>query len=202
MWQSLPDNKCDLRLEVGHHRLVLHHDSQVACTLVVQTKVLAEALRAKDLEALFHKVANGPGIRTQGSTGKTLIGAVEEDKEVPGLANLCDLGPLLLGGVHPGGVVGAGVQDDDSSRRCLTKILHHAGEVEAPGLRVPVAVLSQVGVAGPSKDEAVIAPGGVGVVHCVLAKDPVQEVGADSQRSCSTQSLEEQANYKLTFVGF
>ena len=161
--------------------LVFNHNAQVACTLVVQTKVLAEALGAENLEALVDKEANGPGVRVQGATGKALVRTVEEDKKVPRFANLSNLSPLFFGRIHASGVVGAGMQDDNSSSRCLAQIFHHAREVKISVLSVPVAVLPQVGVAGSAEDEAVVAPGGVGVVHRVLAQNPVEEVGANSQ---------------------
>ena len=145
----------------------------------------------EDFKALFDKVADGPGICVQRASGKALVCAVEEDKKVPGLADFCNLSPLLSGGVDPSGVVGAGVQDDNGSGRCLSQIFHHAREVKSSGLSVPVAVLTEVGIAGPPKDEAMVAPGGVGVVDRVSAENPVEEVGANSQSAGATQRLED-----------
>ena len=138
---------------------------------------------------MVDKEANSPSVCVKGATGEALVGTVEEDKKVPRFADLCNLSPLLFSGIHASGVVGTGMQDDNSSRRCLTQIFHHAREVKISVLSVPVPVLTEVGVAGPSKDESVVAPGGVGVVDRVLAENPVEEVGPNSQRASATQSL-------------
>ena len=57
-----------------------------------------------------------------------------------GLAEVRDLLPLLLSGVNAGGVVGASVEHEDGAVLGSLDVGHHAGEVEAEGLLVVVAV--------------------------------------------------------------
>jgi len=49
-----------------------------------------------------------------------LVGNVKEGQVALALAQLCDLGPLLWGGVNAGGVVGATVQEDN--RACAAHV--------------------------------------------------------------------------------
>ena len=123
---GLPDYECDLCSEVGRHRGVFNHNAQVSRTFAVQPKVLAKALGAEDLKALVDKEADGPGVCVQGSTGKALVRAVKEDKKVSRFANLRNLSPLLFSGIQTSGVMSAGMQDENSSRRCLAQIFQHA----------------------------------------------------------------------------
>ena len=83
-----------------------------------------------------------------------------------------------------------GMQDDDSSRRCLAQIHRHSRKVKILVLSVPVAVLPEVGEASSFKDVGVVGPGGLGVVDCVLAENPVEEDGTNSQRVSATVTLE------------
>ena len=50
-----PDNQSHLTLDVVHVALVAGDHAQVASSLVVETKVLAEGLRTEQLESLRHK---------------------------------------------------------------------------------------------------------------------------------------------------
>ena len=156
----------------------------------VQPKVLAKALGAEDLKALVHKEADGPGVCVQGSTGKALVRAVKEDKKVSRFANLRNLSPLLFSGIQTSGVMSAGMQDENSSRRCLAQIFQHAWEVQISVLSVPIAILPKVSEASSFEDVGVVGPGWVGVVDGVSAKNPVEEMSPDSQRASATQSLE------------
>ena len=100
------------------------------------------------------------------------------------------MSPLLFGGIDTSGVVGTGMKDDNSSRRCLAEIFQHSQKVEISVLSVPVAILSEVAEASSVKDVRVVGPGGVGVVDRVFVENPVEEVSTNSQRASATQSLE------------
>lgn len=50
--------------------------------LTIETHVLGKGLGQQDIMALFNEVAHSPGIPIDVSTGKALIGHVEEHKQV------------------------------------------------------------------------------------------------------------------------
>lgn len=84
-------------------------------SFAVEAKVLGEGLRDAEFEALFDEVADGPGVVLEVAGGETLVCAVEEGEVLLGADDLGDVGPLGAGGVDAGGVVGAGVQEDDAA---------------------------------------------------------------------------------------
>ena len=132
-------------------------------SLTIQTKVLGKGLGDAELKALLDKVANRPGIANQVTRGEALVGGVEEGELVALAHHRCDLLPLLLRGVHAGGVVCAGMQQDDGTgRRCLQRT-DHAIKVEALGLGGEVWVRGN-GETNVGEDLVVIGPGRVGQV--------------------------------------
>ena len=84
-------------------------------TLAVETHVLGERLAQGNVVALLDKVAHGKGVLVGVARGEALVGHVEEGKVVLLLDNVGDLLPLLLGRVDTGGVVGAGVKQEDAA---------------------------------------------------------------------------------------
>ena len=111
-----------------------------AGALAVKAEVLGEGLRDAHFEALLDEVADGPGIVFEVTRGEALIRAVEEGEVLAGADDFGELDPLVLRGIDAGGIVGAGVQEDDASFRSLLDGGAHAGEVEAFGFDGKVGV--------------------------------------------------------------
>ena len=63
-----------------------------------------------------------------------------------------------MGGIDPGRVVGAGMQDNDGPLRSCPEVLDHPWEVETPRILVPVAVLLHLVEPAVLEDHAVVAP--------------------------------------------
>lgn len=113
---------------------------------------------------MLDEVAQGPGVAVEVPRGETLVGAVEEG-EMGALAHDGRDGlPLLLGEVHAGGIVGAGVEEDDGARRGGAEGAEHAIVVEAFGLRGEVRVVCEV-EADVCEDLVVVCPGWAGEVE-------------------------------------
>lgn len=111
-----------------------------AGALAVETKVLGKGLGHAKLEALRDEVADRPGVVLKISGRKTLIGAVKKGEVLLSGDQFGELGPLGVGEVNTGGVVGTGVQKDDASFGSLLDGGKHAGEVKAFGLRGEIGV--------------------------------------------------------------
>ena len=86
-----PDEEVELTLDPLHVGRVAAHHSQVTSSLVVETKVLAEALRTEQFQALRDEISDGPSIGVQTARGKTLVGAVKEWEEFLLFTNISDL---------------------------------------------------------------------------------------------------------------
>lgn len=128
-----------------------------ASSLTVQTEVLSEGLGDAQFETLVYEVADSPSVADQIARGETLVRGVEEGEVVLFFHDGCDLFPLVLGRVDAGGVVGAGVEEDDrAGRRCLQR-LEHTGEIEAFGLFGEVGVGGQL-EADVCEDLVVVGP--------------------------------------------
>ena len=80
---------------------------------------------------LIDEISEGKGILVNITGGEALIGHVKVREEVLLLDQGGHLLPLLGAGVHAGGVVGAGVQEDDGALRDVSDVLHGSGEVKA-----------------------------------------------------------------------
>ena len=108
--------------------------------LAVEPEVLGEGLRDAELEPLLDEVPNGPGVAFEVARREPLVGAVEKREEVSLPRHRGDLFPLVAGGVHAGGVVRAGVQEDDAAGGRGGEGGKHAAEVEGFGRGVEVWV--------------------------------------------------------------
>lgn len=111
-----------------------------ARAFAVEAEVLGEGLGDAEFEALVDEVADGPGVVFEVARCETLVGAVEEGEVAFGADDFGDVGPLGAGGVHAGGVVGAGVEEDDAALGGGFDGGAHAVVVEALGLRGEVGV--------------------------------------------------------------
>ena len=140
------------------------HKVERAGALAVEAEVLGEGLGDAQLEALVDEVADGPGVADEVARGEALVGAVEEGEEAAGAHDGGDLFPLVLGEVDAGGVVRAGVEEDDGAGGGGVEGAEHAGEVEAFGLGVEVGVVGE-GEADVGEDLVVVGPGRVGEVE-------------------------------------
>ena len=148
---GLGDLRLDSVLDLGG----LGDNGQVTCTLRVETKVLGEGLGNEHLKAALNKIADREGVLVERARGETLVSGVEESEVTLALHNVCDLLPLVRGGVDSCGVVGTGVEEEDRARGRSLHGLQHALEVETLGLGVPVGILED-GDSNTLKDGAVV----------------------------------------------
>ena len=72
--------------------------------------------------ALLDEVADGERVVGGVSGGETLISHVEEREELLLLDEVRDFLPLGRGGVYTGGVVGAGMQEDNSTLGSVLRV--------------------------------------------------------------------------------
>ena len=119
--------------------------------------VLGETLGKADVVALLNKVAQSKGVLVSVTAGETLVGHIEEGEVSLVLDDLADLLPLLLGRVNTGGVVGAGMEQEDATLGSGLDVGNQALEVEADGVLVVVAVLLDL-EAGIAEDGLVVGP--------------------------------------------
>ena len=178
-------------LQLREHALLLllggaHHGGSSA-TLSVETEVLGEGLSQADLVSVSHELADGEGVALHISRGESLVGAIEDHTAVVSLDGLADLLPLLLGGVHTGGVVGAGVEQEGGLGGGLLDLSEDSVNVQAV-VGVQVRVL-EVGNSSSVEHAEVVGPGGVGDVHTLVALHVLQEVSQKTQRTGSRKSL-------------
>ena len=96
-----------------------------------------------------------------------------------------DLHPLLLSRVDTGGVVGAGVEQDNAALGHSLDVGNHAIEVEANGVLVVVPVLLDL-EAGVLEDSGVVCPRGVGDVDGLRVRVVALEEGAADAKGTGT----------------
>jgi hypothetical protein len=137
---------------------VVLNDGQVANALVVETKVLSKGLRAEKFETAFNKVANSESVMDWIATGKALVSRVKEWEQLLLLNDVSQLDPLFLGRVTASGVVGASVEDDDSTFWGGFEVRNETIEVNLTGLGIPVAVVTTVSEASTEEDFLVVFP--------------------------------------------
>lgn len=143
--------------------------------------VLGEGLREADVVALLDKVPDGERVLVDVAAGEALVGHVEEAVVALRLDGGLDLLPLLDGRVDAGGVVGAGVEEEDALLGRGLEVGEQALKVEADGVLVVVAVLLD-GQAGVLEDGGVVGPGRGRDVDLLGARvEALEEGGADAQ---------------------
>jgi hypothetical protein len=122
---------------------------------------------------LLDEVADGESILVRVSTGKALIGHVEEGVVTILLDDIAQSTPLLLGGVDTSGVVCASVKQDNAA-------LGHLLKVEPDGVLVVVTVFLDLETR-VLEDGVVVCPAGVGNVDgLVTGEEALEESTADS----------------------
>mmetsp|Transcript_36322 Transcript_36322/g.92813 ORF Transcript_36322/g.92813 Transcript_36322/m.92813 type:complete len:398 (+) Transcript_36322:1012-2205(+) len=179
-------------LELALHsrglRRILANHRQASDALAVQAHVLCVRLAQSNLVPILQEDLDGLTVLHAVTACKALVRHVKEGKVVLLLHHLAHSGPLLRGGVHAGGVVGAGVQQEHAAAgRCL-HVLHHSLKVEAAslGLVVPVGGLFHPGVA---PDVVVVGPGGHGDVDLAVGHVALLEVRHQAAGARAGQSL-------------
>lgn len=166
------------------------HEVEAAGTLAIEAEVFGEGLGDNELEALLDEIADGARVTVEISRSKTLVGGVEEGKVVLLADHLGDLAPLLLGGVDAGGVVGAGMEKDDTTVWGGGDGSLHAVDIEAFCLLVKVRVGGD-GHAHVGEDLIVVGPCWVGEVDSAVAGvEPVEEEGAQVASASAGNGLD------------
>ena len=152
-------------------------DGEGSDALAVQAHVLGERLGEADVVALGDKVAHGEGVLVDVAAGEALVRHVEEGVVALGLDGRLDLLPLLGGRVDAGGVVGAGVEQEDAALGGLVDVGEHALKVQADGVLVVVGVLLDL-QARVLENGAVVGPRRVRDVDGLGAGEVAGEEGA------------------------
>ena len=130
---------------------------EAASAFAVETKVLGEGLGDHKLEAELNKEADGRGIAVEVARSEALVGGIEEGEVALGGHDLGNLAPLGGRSIDTGGIVGAGMEEDNGALGGITKGLLHAVKVEALGLLVEVRVLGD-GQTDVAEDLVVVGP--------------------------------------------
>lgn len=113
---------------------------KASSTFSVETKILCERLRNTEFKAFLHEVANGPSVVVEITRSEPLVGTIEERKMLLRLYDLGKLHPLLPCGIYTGGVVSAGVEEDDRALGGRLQSPIETVEVEAFSGRVIIRV--------------------------------------------------------------
>lgn len=139
--------------------------------------------------ALLNKVSGRKGIGISVSTGKSLVGHVEERKVALLLHDVANLAPLVLGRVDTGRVVSTGMEQDDAVVGGGPEVLDQAVKVKTNGVLVVVTVLLDL-QARVLEDSVVVGPAGGRKVDLLRAgEEAVEECTADSQSTSSGDGL-------------
>ena len=131
--------------------------------------------------ALLDEVAGSKSILVSVTTGKALVGHVEESKVTLLLHDIANLAPLVLSRVNTGRVVGTGVQQNDAVVRGSLDVGNQTLKVQTNGVLVVVAVLLNLQT-GILEDGVVVGPAGVGEVDLLrVGVEALQERTADAE---------------------
>jgi len=110
----------------------------------IETHGFGKALGNDHLETFLHKVPLTISVFVQITTGKALVGSVEEGKQVVLLHHSCNLVPLLRGRVNTCWVVGTSVEQNDGAWLGIVQILEHAIEIQSLCLGIIIRVISNL----------------------------------------------------------
>lgn len=156
--------------------------------LTVETHVLGKRLAEGNLEALLDKVSDGVSVAGNVARGKALVGHVEEGEVALLLEDLSNGSPLLWGGINTGGVVGAGVQENDRAVVGVAEVLDEAVKVQGNVLLVVVSVGNGLD-ASLAEDSLVVGPGGVREEDLLLGEELGNELSADTESTGTGDGL-------------
>jgi hypothetical protein len=181
----------DQDLDLGEHALggrdIGANNVQSASAFTVETHNLGKGLSDDHFEATGNEVAETVGVVVEAAGGETLVGRVEEGVELVLLANISDHGPLLLGGVHTGGIVSAGVKKDSRTGRGGSEIPDHTLNIETLGAGLEVGVFTDLDT-GRCEDSFVVTPGGLANIEGARAELP-HELGNYAESASAGESL-------------
>ena len=147
--------------------------------------VLCERLGKAGAETLLDEVTEGEGILVGVARSEALVGHVEEGVVLALLDGVGDLHPLLLSRVDTGGVVGAGVEQDNAALGHGLDVGDHAIEVQANSVLVVVPVLLDL-EAGVLEDGGVVRPRGSGDIDGLRVRVVALEEGAADAKGTGT----------------
>ncbi len=147
--------------------------------------VLSETLAQGNVVALLDEVPGSKGITVSITTGKALVGHVEESKVALLLHDVRNLAPLVLSRVDTGGVVGASMEQNDAVVGGSLKVGNQALEVEANGVLVVVTVLLNF-QARVLEDGVVVGPARGGEIDLLRARVETLEESTTNSQSTST----------------
>jgi len=156
--------------------------------LLVEAEVLGEGLGGEELEPL-------PGQRSDGcsvdfhSVAKPLVREVEEGEPAALAGEAGHFLPLLGRQVGPGGVVAAGVQDDDIAGGNALERFEQGVRAQLHGAGVEVGV-GLDGEAGGLEDALVVGPGRVAEPDGRLGEVAGGEVGGQAEGGGAARGLE------------
>lgn len=126
--------------------------------------------------ALLDEVSGSESIAIGITTGKALVGHIEECKVLLLLDHVADLAPLLLSRVDTGGVVCASVEQDDAVLGSSLQVGNETIKIQTDGVLVVVTVRRDL-EAGVVEDSAVVGPAGSGNIDLL-------GVGIESREEC------------------
>lgn len=131
-------------------------------TLTIESEILRERLADDHVEALGCEVADRPRVVRAAvcrQRAEALVCAIEEREQVASFHDRCDLGPLCLAVVCAGGVVAAGLEDEDAMFGRGVQACHQRREVscQCGGREVVIGLYLETGV---EEERDVVAPGG------------------------------------------
>ena len=178
-------------LQLREHALLLllagaHHRGSSA-TLSIETEVLVEGLGQADLVTLLHEQANSVSITLHISRGEALVSAIEDNSATGSLHSIRNLLPLLLGGIHTSGVVGAGMEQEGRvAGSSLDRLQDSVNLQTVVGIQVLVLL---VGNASGIEHTEVVGPSGVGDVNALVSLHVLQEVSNQTEGTSSRKSL-------------
>lgn len=134
------------------------NNGQIADTLVVQSEVLGERLRAEKFEASFHEVADSESVMNRVTASKSLVGRVEEGEKLFLFNNIGKLNPLFLRRITACWVVGASMENNNGSFGSVLQICTKTFEIDGSGVRIPVAVVVPFCESGTKENLLVVLP--------------------------------------------
>lgn len=158
-----------------------------AGTLAIQPEILGEGLCHAELEPFRDEITDCPGVIFETARCETLIGAVEEGKVLFRADELGELGPLGAGKIHPGWIMGTGMEQYDAARLSLLDGGTHAREVKAFCFRRKIGVRLRRKL-DVGEDLVMIGPCGVGEINCLVRRPWIEFRKEESTKMKGTRT--------------
>ena len=129
-----------LRLDDRRFLFRRAHDGQRPNSVPVQPHVLGETLRQRHGVPVSLKHSQRKGILIAIATGKPLVRAVQEWKQILILEQFRDFQPLFFARIDPGWVVRARVQQHDVPFLRVPQILLQPVKIQSPRVRFVISI--------------------------------------------------------------